>query len=82
MSGGGEGELELDGGELAEAALAAPAVVGVLDPVDHRVAQLGASPPDPATVQESGVARRCTRLGAVSLFRRINSYGMMCASPP
>ena len=46
MSGGlGEGELELNGGEFAEAALAAPMVVGVFDPGDHRVAKLGACRP-------------------------------------
>lgn len=40
VSGGGEGCLELDGGEPAEAALASAAVVGVLDPADDPVAQL------------------------------------------
>ena len=35
----GEGELELDGRELAEAPLTATAVVGVLDPVDDRVGE-------------------------------------------
>jgi hypothetical protein len=45
-------ELELGGRELAEAALAASAVVGVLDPVDDGVAQLGAGPPHAATVQD------------------------------
>jgi len=36
----GEGSLELGGGQAAEAALASPAVVGVLDPVDDRVVQV------------------------------------------
>ena len=46
MSGvAGEGKLELDGGQSAEAALASASVVGVLDPVDDRVVQVFAGAP-------------------------------------
>src|SRR5690606_5843948 len=48
---GCEGEFVLDGGELAEAALASAAVVGVLDPADDLVAELGSGPPDSPAVQ-------------------------------
>ena len=45
----GECQLELDGGELAEGSLASPAVVpavvGVLDPHEDRVGELGARGP-------------------------------------
>jgi hypothetical protein len=41
----GEGQLELDGGELAEGSLASPAVVGVLDPHEDRVGELGSRGP-------------------------------------
>lgn len=42
-----EREFELDGGEFAEAALTATVVVGVLDPDDNRVGELGARWPAP-----------------------------------
>jgi hypothetical protein len=41
----GECQLELDGGELAEGSLASPAVVGVLDPHEDRVGELGSRGP-------------------------------------
>lgn len=42
---GGKGEFELDGRELAEAALPATPVVGVFDPGDDRESQLVAGTP-------------------------------------
>ena len=48
----GKGELELDWGEPAEAALSASTVVGVLDPLDDLVAELGTGPPAAATVED------------------------------
>jgi hypothetical protein len=55
--GGGEGELELDGGELAESALPAAAVVAVLDPERHLVGQLVAGPPT-ALVEDVALQER------------------------
>jgi len=51
LSSGGllvERQLELNGGQLAKAALAPAAVIGVLDPVDDSVEELGPGPPAPA----------------------------------
>ena len=42
-----EGELELDRGELAQGALPAAAVVGVLDPERDLVGELAPGPPSP-----------------------------------
>src|SRR5215471_14202335 len=41
----GECQLELEGVELAEGSLASPAVVGVLDPHEDRVGELGSRGP-------------------------------------
>lgn len=55
----GEGELELNGREPAESALAAAAVVGVFDPEDELVAKLGAGVPA-APVWPRAASMRCS----------------------
>lgn len=62
----GKCQLELDGGELAEGSLASPAVVGVLDPHEDRVGELGSRGPAPA-VQDVLLEQRVEGLhGGVS----------------
>jgi hypothetical protein len=60
LSGVGEGEFELDWGEFAERSLTASAVVGVFDPGDDRVLELGAGAPA-APVEDVGLQQRPER---------------------